>query len=92
MSQDRSIAIWVLHAPNNIKLQRIIFNGHSKSIYRVDFDQKYIISASGDKTIKIWLTSSADFVRTLSGHTRGIDSLKYRDGLAVSGSSDNSIR
>ena len=54
--------------------------------------KKYIVSASGDRTIKVWNTSNCEFVRTLNGHKRGIACLQYRDRLVVSGSSDNTIR
>ncbi|VTJ64012.1 Hypothetical predicted protein [Marmota monax] len=56
------------------------------------FDDKYIVSAFGDRTIKVWNTSTCEFVRTLNGHKRGIACLQYRDRLVVSGSSDNTIR
>lgn len=41
---------------------------------------------------QVWNTSTCEFVRTLNGHKRGIACLQYRDGLVVSGSSDNTIR
>lgn len=66
--------------------------GHRAAVNVVDFDEKYIVSASGDRTIKVWNTSSCEFVRTLNGHKRGIACLQYRDRLVVSGSSDNTIR
>lgn len=41
---------------------------------------------------KVWSADSLEFVRTLSGHKRGIACLQYRGRLVVSGSSDNTIR
>ena len=78
-------------SPKEITLRRILV-GHRGHVNVVDFDEKYIVSASGDRTIKVWSTSSCEFIRTLNGHKRGIACLQYRDRLVVSGSSDNSIR
>ena len=66
--------------------------GHSSAVNAVDFDGKYIVSGSGDHTIKVWNTSTGELVRTLEGHERGIACLQYKDQLVVSGGSDNSIR
>lgn len=90
-SKDRSIAVWDMTSPSEITLRRVLV-GHRAAVNVVDFDEKYIVSASGDRTIKVWSTSSCEFVRTLNGHKRGIACLQYRDRLVVSGSSDNSIR
>lgn len=78
-------------SPKEITLRRVLV-GHRAAVNVVDFDEKYIVSASGDRTIKVWSTSSCEFIRTLNGHKRGIACLQYRDRLVVSGSSDNSIR
>lgn len=78
-------------SPTEITLRRVLV-GHRAAVNVVDFDEKYIVSASGDRTIKVWNTSTCEFVRTLNGHKRGIACLQYRDRLVVSGSSDNSIR
>ena len=40
----------------------------------------------------MWLTSTCEFKRTLTGHRRGIACLQYRGNLVVSGSSDYTIR
>ena len=46
--------------------------GHRAAVNVVDFDERYIVSASGDRTIKVWTATSCEFVRTLQGHRRGI--------------------
>lgn len=89
--QDRSIAVWDMTSQSEITLRRVLV-GHRAAVNVVDFDEKYIVSASGDRTIKVWNTSSCEFVHTLNGHKRGIACLQYRDRLVVSGSSDNTIR
>ena len=82
--------------------------GHRAAVNVVDFDEKHIVSASGDRTIKVWTATTCEFVRTLSGHRRGIGKqlvffcmieinypsacLQYRGNIVVSGSSDNTIR
>ena len=46
-------------------------NGHSESVNSVAIssDNKYIVSGSGDKTIKIWNLESGQEIKTLNGHS-----------------------
>ena len=55
--QDRSIAVWDMQSPTDINLRRVLV-GHRAAVNVVDFDQKYIVSASGDRTIKVGTTLS----------------------------------
>src|SRR6218665_4213842 len=80
-----------MNSSTDIPLRRVLV-GHRAAVNVVDFDAKYIVSASGDRTIKVWSTATCEFVRTLNGHRRGIACLQYRDRLVVSGSSDNTVR
>ena len=52
MFQDRSIAVWDMQSPTEINLRRVLV-GHRAAVNVVDFDEKYIVSASGDRTIKV---------------------------------------
>lgn len=53
-SKDRSIAVWDMASPTDISLRRVLV-GHRAAVNVVDFDDKYIVSASGDRTIKVGL-------------------------------------
>lgn len=51
-SKDRSIAVWDMTSQTEISLRRVLV-GHRAAVNVVDFDEKYIVSASGDRTIKV---------------------------------------
>lgn len=44
-----------MQTPTDINLRRVLV-GHRAAVNVVDFDQKYIVSASGDRTIKVIIT------------------------------------
>lgn len=64
-SKDRSIAVWDMASPTDISLRRVLV-GHRAAVNVVDFDDKYIVSASGDRTIKVStmsMISEVPFIR-----------------------------
>lgn len=69
---------------------------HSGVIYSLTItpDQKTLISASADKTIRLWHLQSGTFIRTLSGHTEAVNTLAVSpDGqFLVSGSADKTLK
>ena len=58
--QDRTIAVWDMKSPNDIVLRRVLV-GHRAAVNVVDFDDRYIVSASGDRTIKVRNTLGCPF-------------------------------
>lgn len=80
-----------MHSPSDIQLKGKLI-GHKDGINTVDFDTRYIVSGSGDKTIKVWLTSTGKFVRNLLGHERSVACLQFKGNMVVSGSKDTTIR
>ena len=50
--QDRTIAVWDMKTHKDVVLRRVLV-GHRAAVNVVDFDEKYIVSASGDRTIKV---------------------------------------
>lgn len=51
-AQDRTIAVWDMKTPKDVVLRRVLV-GHRAAVNVVDFDERYIVSASGDRTIKV---------------------------------------
>ena len=44
--------MWDIKAPKDIVLRRVLV-GHRAAVNVVDFDDRYIVSTSGDRTIKV---------------------------------------
>lgn len=70
--------------------------GHTDPVYAVEFspDGKSIVTASFDKSLKIWNAEKRETVRTLNGHTGIILTLAIsNDGKRIaSGALDNTIK
>ena len=50
--QDHTVAVWDMISPMDIFLRKVL-KGHGGSVYAVDFGDKYIVSGSNDRTIKV---------------------------------------
>jgi len=50
--QDNTVAVWDMISPMDIFLRKVL-EGHTESVYAVDLDEKYIVSGSYDKTMKV---------------------------------------
>jgi len=50
--QDHTVAVWDMISSMNIILRKVL-EGHTGSVFAVDFDEKYIVSGSEDETIKV---------------------------------------
>ena len=70
--------------------------GHTGFVESANFspDERYIVSASRDKTLKIWDTQSWECIKTLEGHTGRVWSATFSPNgkYIVSASSDNTIK
>jgi F-box and WD-40 domain protein 1/11 len=65
---------------------------HGAAVNAVQIHGDEVVSASGDRTIKIWNWPEGKCTRTLIGHTKGIACVQYDGRRVVSGSSDNEVK
>ena len=73
----------------------ITLQGHTKGITCIDFDEisNRIYSSSLDTTIKIWdIRKNDKEIRTLVGHSFGVNSIAFDQEKLISGSKDSSIK
>ncbi|KAI0479137.1 WD40 repeat-like protein [Xylariaceae sp. FL0804] len=66
--------------------------GHNAAVNAVQIYDTEIVSASGDRHIKVWDWPSQVIKRTFIGHQKGIACVQYDGRRIVSGSSDNEVK
>lgn len=67
-------------------------DGHGAAVNAVQIYGNEVVSASGDRTVKVWNWPEQICIRTLIGHTKGIACVQYDGRRIVSGSSDNEVK
>lgn len=66
--------------------------GHSAAVNAVQICGDEVVSASGDRNLKIWKWPSQQCIRTYIGHSKGIACVQYDGKRIVSGSNDNLVK
>lgn len=66
--------------------------GHGAAVNAVQICGEEIVSASGDRHIKVWDWPKQMCERTFLGHNKGIACVQYDGRRIVSGSSDNEVK
>ena len=66
--------------------------GHSAAVNAVQIHEREVVSASGDRYIKVWDWPTQEVKRTIIGHHKGIACVQYDGRRIVSGSSDNEVK
>lgn len=66
--------------------------GHNAAVNAIQVLGDQVVSASGDRNIKIWNLRTGLCEKTIPGHSKGIACVQYDGRRIVSGSSDNTVR
>ncbi|KAL2257342.1 hypothetical protein VTK26DRAFT_298 [Humicola hyalothermophila] len=66
--------------------------GHGAAVNAVQIHDREVVSASGDRHIKVWDWPTQVCTRTVVGHAKGIACVQYDGRRIVSGSSDNEVK
>ncbi|KAI9814600.1 MAG: hypothetical protein M1827_003156 [Pycnora praestabilis] len=67
-------------------------DGHGAAVNAIQVYEDQVVSASGDRTVKLWNVHTGGCEMTLIGHTKGIACIQFDGRRIVTGSSDNSVR
>ncbi|AZL53363.1 hypothetical protein EI285_01765 [Aliarcobacter skirrowii] len=71
-------------------------NGHNKDVnsIAISSDNRYIVSGSSDKTVKLWEINSGKLLKTFTGHKNIVNSIAISSDnrYIVSGSADDTVR
>ena len=83
---DNAIKLWDIAADGSIKEKKVLA-GHTGPVYAVAFhptDAKVIVSASQDKTARIWDLTDGKMKFELKGHTDIVDTIAFSpDGKSL---------
>ena len=66
--------------------------GHNAAVNAIQVLGDQVVSASGDRTIKMWDLRTGQCELTIPGHNKGIACVQYDGRRIVSGSSDNTVK
>ncbi|QDS75024.1 hypothetical protein FKW77_005914 [Venturia effusa] len=66
--------------------------GHGAAVNAIQVLGNQIVSASGDRHVKIWDVKTGQCLKTISGHAKGIACVQFDGRRIVSGSSDETVR
>ena len=67
-------------------------HGHTAAVNAIQILDYQIVSASGDRNVKVWDVHTGQCLKTIPGHLKGIACVQFDGRRIVSGSSDETVR
>jgi F-box and WD-40 domain protein 1/11 len=67
-------------------------DGHGAAVNAIEINDDEIVSAAGDRLIKVWSIHNGSCLRTLMGHNKGIACVQFDNRRIISGSNDDTVR
>ncbi|EIW51804.1 WD40 repeat-like protein [Trametes versicolor FP-101664 SS1] len=90
-SKDRTVRTY-LFGVSDITRQHVL-GAHRAAVNAVAISGNYIVSVSGDRSLRVWNAETGALLHTLENHhRRGIASVDFSHPFVLSGSSDKHIR
>ncbi|TKX23304.1 WD domain-containing protein 18 [Elsinoe australis] len=85
---------YALDAPVDLEPYTLLgtLQGHGAAVNAVQIHEDTVVSASGDRTIRMWNVLTGDCIREFQGHGKGIACVQFDGRRIVSGSSDHTVR
>ncbi|KAJ5756223.1 hypothetical protein N7533_005766 [Penicillium manginii] len=66
--------------------------GHGAAVNAMQLHGNEVVTASGDRMIKVWNIRNGACLKTLMGHEKGIACVQFDSRRIISGSNDNTVR
>lgn len=66
--------------------------GHTAAVNSMQLHGDEIVTASGDRMVKLWSIRSGTCLKTMMGHEKGIACVQFDSHRIISGSNDDTIR
>ncbi|QIV78471.1 hypothetical protein QO062_05180 [Fervidobacterium pennivorans subsp. carthaginiensis] len=89
--EDGKVSLWNYNKKQAKFELSMIFDDHTDAVKSITRYKKYIISASNDKTIKVWDSKTGKLLNILTGHTGYVWSIFVVGDILVSGGWDGKV-
>lgn len=66
--------------------------GHTSKINAIAISDEFVVSASSDKTLRVWNWKTGQLLSILTGHTDSINDVAINGDIAISASLDKTLR